>query len=195
LALKIKLLLLADAENNPEIVIFFNEDWNKKKIEDDILELFKNAKKQFFDIPTLNEIIDYVLNWAKIEGVRIEKSAIETISSSFENNLGAIMNEIEKLSLIEKNVTNDFLKSLNEYSVSAKLFDFSRVFLSKSKTKEKLLLYEVFDLQKIEWASAFNYFAKVAKDSANIKKLALQDENIKKGLVEYDNAVLSLLFG
>lgn len=188
---RIVLLLGTDKES----VLVFNENWEKKDIPGIISSIIKdgNVKEFYFEKLTERQVKIYLNKEMKLRNILVESSALDYLLKIFWGNIYACVNELEKLSFLKVPITKTLLLSMDEYREEGGIFDFSRAVSFNSNLREKLFLWERLLFQRIDSYTVMNYLAKSAGNLPLIKKIANMDVSVKTGVLEPEQAILSML--
>jgi DNA polymerase III delta subunit len=188
---RIVLLLGTDKES----VLVFNENWEKKDIPEILLPLIKddNVKEFYFEKLSERQVKIYLSQEVKTRNISIDPAALDYLLKVFWGNIYACVNELEKLSFLNIPITKPLLLSMDEYQEESGIFNFSRAISSNYALREKLFLWENVLFQRIDGHIVLNYLAKAAGNLSLIKKIADIDVSVKTGVLDPEQALLSML--
>jgi DNA polymerase III delta subunit len=180
--------------DDKESVLILDENWDKKDIPEDILSLIKEEKikSYYFEKLSSQESIKLILKEAKALKINIDLQAVNYLFLLSEGNIEVCINEIKKLSFLNKPISLEFLKSLDEYQFNWGIYDFSKIAFDGG-IEQKLRFWEIMVYQKTDFYAILNYLAKAAKNLKQIEKIADLDVKIKSGLLEPQQAILAFL--
>lgn len=186
--------IISLVKDDKESVLIFDESWDEKSVPKWLSGMVKKGEVKTFSFPKLelNETIKLILKEAKERGVSIDVGAVRFLLDSLNGDVDSCISEIDKLSNLKRPITWQFLSTLDEYRLVHGIYDFSRAAFGGSVT-EKLRLWEELLSQKTDPYIVFNYLAKSASTLVQIKKVADADVSVKSGLLEPQQAILSLL--
>lgn len=177
-----------------ESVLIFDEDWEEKEIPKNLSAPIKNQQIKTFYFPKLDleESVQLIFKESKRMGANIEIPAVRYLIQIFSGDISACINEITRISFLEKPISVKFIESLGEYRMIQGIYDFSRAALNGG-ISDKLRLWEIMLNQKTDPYIIFNYLAKSAATAGQIKKIADADVGVKSGLLEPQQALLAFL--
>jgi DNA polymerase III delta subunit len=183
--------ILSSLTGSKESVLILDEDWQLQETPQNFLNLIKNNQIKSFYFPALNlkQSLELILKESKNFGVKIDFITASYLFKILGSDIQACINEIEKLSFLGQPISLKLLEFLGDYKEVEGINSFSRAFFG-AKIAEKLRLWEILLEQKTNPYAVFNYLAKVALTSEQIKKVSDIDLNVKRGLAEIDQAIL-----
>lgn len=106
--------------------------------------------------------------------------------------MSAVENEIDRLALLGKNITEKELDQLYEYKKTATSGELVRAIQQRHK-ETVLAIGERIMYTRIEPAAVLNYIAKAIQSPEHTKKLLEIDRKLKSGLLDPDQALLSFI--
>lgn len=187
--------IISGSTKEKELIVFINESWDDKTLPKKVSSLFadEDVKKEFFEPFSLKGIIGAISKDEYFYKVPLDPKAVEELYNLLEGNDLATINEIIKLSHLQKPIDLDMIRSISDYQKGARIYDFSKKITYPSKLGEKLFYLESLLSQKFEPMSIFNYISKISNSPELVDKMADFDIKIKSGLIEPGQVITAMV--
>lgn len=120
---------LSNLDDNTTVILINDEVLKSKKIVKDLISL----GMEYIDLCGSNEdeLIKYIVNYVKKDNIVIkDNDVLEILKNSF-NNVDITIQEINRLSNIDKNITNDLIKKYSYKNDEDVTFAFSNAIIAK----------------------------------------------------------------
>ncbi len=174
-----------------DVLCIFSEDWQKQTLNDDIKEELRGVdyKAQYFAPYTASQATRILITEAEKRGAVLDSTAAQYIYEYAHTNMYEALEEVARLSLLSTSITTPLLRSLPEYADSMSVFEFARTITSSTSLRQRLIVWEHMQLQRIDPYMIFGYLAKMAKKKNLIDALARADILVKSGRLEITQAL------
>lgn len=160
---------------------------------------YKTERHMPYDRKT---IIEYIKKRAQDKNMHIDNTSVTRVcdtcgaqkigSRVIGYDMSAVENEIDRLALLGKNITEKELDQLYEYKKTATSGELVRAIQQRHK-ETVLAIGERIMYTRIEPAAVLNYIAKAIQSPEHTKKLLEIDRKLKSGLLDPDQALLSFI--
>ncbi len=163
-------------------------------------ELKSLAKKAFllekFDQLEEDKWLFFIQKEAKQRNISFTSQAINFLALAFENDGWGLINELDKISLVNAKAPLDIkdLRKISYYNYeSPGIFDFINTVFKNFSLPQKIIELEKLFIINEEPVKIFNIMASLKWLSRDlIKKLADYDVMVKSGKIDYEEVLLSL---
>lgn len=164
------------------IMIFICDSILKSK---DLTKKVLNLNTEIDDTTNINDenILEYLINYTKEHNIKIDNKVLKLILSNTMNNIDIAIEEIEKLSNISSDITEDIVRTYGINIEEVDTFEFSNAVISKNISKSFELLDKLLDTTDV-----YNLVGVLASSMTNMYMVrdavdnGLDDTEIAKAL-------------
>lgn len=189
--------ILKDNLESNDLILIVSEE--KKPTKDFNFLLKKPVLFQEFKILESAQFEFFIKKEAEKRSLNLSARAIGFLAEIFKGDSWAMINELEKLSLISpENLEVDKLKEIIDYGqpiAQQKFFYAVNGILRNSSMEQKLVNLEILLSYQEEPAKIFNFLASLANTPLIIRKMADYDVAIKSGKMDYEEALVDFVLG
>lgn len=147
---------------------------------------FRDLKGDYFKV--------FLQKEAALRGLKFSAEANALLARIYEPDSWALVNELDKIALgdLSQPIEIAVLKQVSDLETEEKVFDLTRALAVGRRLEEKITSLEKLFLQKEAAPRVFNLLAATAPLFL-VGKLADYDYSIKSGVLDYEEALLSLV--
>ena len=121
---------LSNLNENITVIFICNEISKSKSNTKDIIQL----GAEIIDLTSIKdeEIFEVIDKYLADNKIKMDSNAIKRLYELVDMNIDLFLNEVEKISIVESNITNDVIDIYSSYKGSTSIYDFSNAILAKN---------------------------------------------------------------
>ncbi|NCN52972.1 hypothetical protein GW950_00735 [Candidatus Wolfebacteria bacterium] len=149
---------------------------------------------QEFDTLKGSLFIDFLKKEASKKGIEFDQESRDLLASVYEGNTWGLITELDKLALLNtKKITKRVLEKYVDVSIPIDIFRTLGEITSAYNIGEKLTLLEELFKRSGDSAMIFNFLTTFSRSRGEKKMMADYDVAIKKGKLEYEEALVDYM--